>query len=253
MVDAAPAQTSTLSVGDSGIGIGMLTIQNGGTVTSASAATSSSVGNDAGSTGILTIDGPGSSYTNTLTQLVDGNLGTGTLTIRNGATANTSGGRIGDQGTGTGTVTVRGSGSSWTGLDDLYVGRQGNGTLNIQNGGSVGSNFGYVGSNTGSTGTATVSGQGSTWNVSQDLNVGSNGVATLTVRNGGRVNVGGELRIARFANSIGTINIGAASVQAAAAPGTLNAAGVEFGLGNGLLFFNHTSSNYDFAPTSATA
>ena len=48
--------------------------------------------------------------------------------------------------------------------------------------------------------------------------------------------------------SIGTLNIGAAAGQAAVAPGTFNAASVNFGGGIGQLVFNHTGTNYTFAP-----
>src|SRR5262249_45341328 len=57
------------------------------------------------------------------------------------------------------------------------------------------------------------------------------------------------LLVAAAAGSTGTLNIGAASGQAAAAPGTLNAPSVQFGSGTGLIVFNHTASNYTFAPT----
>jgi hypothetical protein len=43
-------------------------------------------------------------------------------------------------------------------------------------------------------------------------------------------------------------NIGAAAGDAAAAPGTVSANTVAFGAGTGTLVFNHTSSNYVFAP-----
>jgi autotransporter-associated beta strand protein len=47
----------------------------------------------------------------------------------------------------------------------------------------------------------------------------------------------------------GTLNIGAASGQAAAAPGALTAPTIETGTGAGAIVFNHTSANYSFAPT----
>ena len=54
--------------------------------------------------------------------------------------------------------------------------------------------------------------------------------------------------MASNAGSIGTLNIGAGAGDPAVAPGTLNAASVEFGAGAGTLNFNHTSTNYTFAP-----
>ena len=244
------AVTSVFLVGDTGTG--MLTIQNGGTLSSASGAQTSTVGSKAGSTGTMIIDGLGSSYTNTGTALVVGGAGTGTLTIKNGATANTSGGRIGDNAGGNGTVTVDGTGSSWTGPSNFYVGAAGHGTLTVRNGGLVDVGNAYIGSSSTGTGDVAVDGQNSNLNVT-NLNVASNGVGTLTVRNGGSVNVTGALRVARYSRGTGTLNIGAAAGQAAAAPGTVNASGLQFGAGNGRLVFNHTGSNYSFAPTISGA
>jgi outer membrane autotransporter protein len=54
--------------------------------------------------------------------------------------------------------------------------------------------------------------------------------------------------IATNAGAIGTLNIGAAAGSPAAAPGTLNAPSVAFGAGTGAINFNHTFSDYVFAP-----
>ena len=54
--------------------------------------------------------------------------------------------------------------------------------------------------------------------------------------------------IATNAGSIGTLNIGAGAGNPAAAPGTLTAPSVAFGAGTGTLNFNHTSTDYVFAP-----
>ena len=54
--------------------------------------------------------------------------------------------------------------------------------------------------------------------------------------------------IANNAGSIGTLNIGAAAGNPAAAPGTLTATSVAFGAGTGTINFNHTSTDYVFAP-----
>ena len=88
---------------------------------------------------------------------------------------------------------------------------------------------------------------GSTWTNSADLHVGYGGTGTLTIRNGGSVSAS-TMFIAVQAGSIGTLNIGAAVGQAATAPGTLSAASVNLGSGNGQIVFNHTGANYIFAP-----
>ena len=73
------------------------------------------------------------------------------------------------------------------------------------------------------------------------------GTGTLTIRNGGSVSAS-TVSIASQAGSTGTLNIGAAAGQAAVAPGTLNTASVDFGDGTGQIVFNHTATNYVFAP-----
>jgi subtilase-type serine protease len=86
MVDGAGSSwtisSSTLEIGSSGIGL--LKITNGGVVTADSAV----VGNLAGSTGTLIVDGANSRFTTTGTSddLTIGQQGTGTLTISNGGT-----------------------------------------------------------------------------------------------------------------------------------------------------------------------
>ena len=107
--------------------------------------------------------------------------------------------------------------------------------------------WGAIGFKSGATGTVMVDGTGSTWTNSDNLYVGYSGTGTLTVRNGGSVSAP-IMFIAVQGGSIGTLNIGAAVGQAAVAPGTLSAASVNFGSGNGQLVFNHTGANYTFAP-----
>ena len=77
---------------------------------------------------------------------------------------------------------------------------------------------------------------------------------TLTVANGGTMNVmrGAQtVFVAEPAGSTGTVNIGAASVAAAVAPGFINAAHVLCGAGADNLCFNHTATDYVFAPMIA--
>jgi T5SS/PEP-CTERM-associated repeat protein/autotransporter-associated beta strand protein len=150
-------------------------------------------------------------------------------------------------GTDTPNATVVGAPGAVAG--NLFVGYLGTGTLTIQNGGAVSNGVGYIGYNPGSTGTVTVSGAGSSWTNSGALSVGILGTGTLTVANGGTVSVSGRMTIASQAGSTGTLNVGAASGQAAVAPGTVNASSVAFGSGTGGIVFNHTASNYIFAPT----
>ena len=75
-VVASPgAEANNLSVGANGTG--MLTIQNGGTLTNEFG----TIGNLPGGVGTVTVTGPGSSWTN-VDAIVVGGLGTGTLTFK---------------------------------------------------------------------------------------------------------------------------------------------------------------------------
>ena len=244
-VTSAGARALNLSVGENGIG--MLVVQNGGTLTDFGGF----VGDLPGSRGTATVSGAGSTWTNTGT-IVVGGLGTGTLTIQNGGTVNSGGGgSVGLSVGSTGTVTVTGPGSSWNNSPGggLNIGSFGTGTLTIANGGMVINNTAFtanIGNGAGSQGTVTVTGPGSTWSNSSGVNIGNSGTGTLTVANGGIVS--GPVVIATNGGSIGTLNIGAGAGSPAAAPGTLNTTSVAFGAGAGTLNFNHTSADYVFAP-----
>jgi T5SS/PEP-CTERM-associated repeat protein/autotransporter-associated beta strand protein/autotransporter passenger strand-loop-strand repeat protein len=178
-------------------------------------------------------------------------------------------------------ITVNGAGSSLKASSTLAVGLFGTGNLTISGGATVTSGTSIVAfssaapgllnqngnpldtNNVGanSAGTVLVTDPGSTWNTSS-LIVGDNastdpggvftgiggGTAsgTLTVANGGAVNSTSAIQVALNAGATGTINIGAADGQAAAAPGTISAPAIVFGAGTGTIVFNHTSSNYVF-------
>jgi T5SS/PEP-CTERM-associated repeat protein/autotransporter-associated beta strand protein len=238
------ALVRNLSVGPNGTG--MLTIQTGGTL----ANSLGTVGNLPGGLGTVTVTDAGSNWSNAGSVVVGGQ-GTGTLTIQNGGTVNSGGGSVGLSVGSTGTVTVTGPGSSWiNGLSGgLNIGSFGTGTLTILNGGNVINitNFAAnIGNAAGSQGTVTVTGPGSTWSNSSGVNIGNLGTGTLTIADSGIV--AGPVTIATNAGSIGTLNIGAGAGDPAAAPGTLTAPSVAFGAGTGTLNFNHTSTNYTFAP-----
>jgi T5SS/PEP-CTERM-associated repeat protein/autotransporter-associated beta strand protein len=239
VVGAAGAQATGLRVGVSGTGA--LTIQNGGTVNN----TLGIIADNAGSSGTATVDGAGSRWTNSSDFYV-GHNGNGTLTIRNGGAVSNVYGFIGRYSSSTSVATVDGAGSTWTN-EDLNVGYAGSGTLTVRNGGAVSNVYGYIGVDPGSTGAATVDGAGSAWTNSSYLYVGFSGSGALTIRNGGSVSAS-TLSIATLAGSTGTLNIGAAAGQAASAPGTLSAASINFGDGTGQIVFNHTATNYIFAP-----
>ena len=101
--------SGTIQVG--ALGTGALTIENGGTVNSGGGG---SIGLSAGSTGSVTVTGPGSTWNNTPGGGLNiGSFGTGTLTIANGGTVidNTAfAANIGEGVGSQGTVMVTGAG-----------------------------------------------------------------------------------------------------------------------------------------------
>lgn len=172
--------TGSLTVGNTSLG--SLTISSGGTVSN----TYGSIGNAAGSTGVVEVTGSGSSWTN-FGNLVVGDGDSGTLNIINGGTVTNSIGFIGGQTAGgNGIVTVDGTGSKWTN-SDLYVGYFGSGTLAITNSGTVNNAYGYIGRYTGSSGAVTVDGAGTSWTNSGHIYVGDYGDGTLAITNGAQV------------------------------------------------------------------
>jgi T5SS/PEP-CTERM-associated repeat protein len=158
------------------------------------------VGYGSSATGVVNINGSGSTWTSSY-QLHVGSYGSGTLSITDGGSVISSNSGfyrsayIGRDSGSTGVVTVNGVGSIWNNSGSLSVGGSGSGTLSITNGGSViisSSNSGfdpiaYIGRDSGSTGVVTVNGVGSIWNNSGDLSVGSSGSGTLSITDGGSV------------------------------------------------------------------
>ena len=139
-------------VGD--YGSGMMNITGGGTVNSNNNGGFSYIGYNHGSAGVVTVDGSGSTWTNSGSlifgsgSLLVGYDGSGTLNITGGGTVSISidkagsgggpqGSYIGYNSDSTGKVTVDGIGSTWTNSGGLTVGYAGNGVLNITGGGAV--------------------------------------------------------------------------------------------------------------------
>jgi T5SS/PEP-CTERM-associated repeat protein/autotransporter-associated beta strand protein len=204
--------------------------------------------------GALTVSGVG-------TTLATGTVhtafnGSGTFNVSNGAAVTISGGGgglpIGSNVGAVGQATISGAGTT---VNALFVaaGLFGTGTLRVLDGAVVTTTFGAaIGNNAGSTGSAFVDGVGSRLQVGSGLLVGDGGNGNLTISNGGTVSAS-TVTVASGVASVGSLNIGAASGTAAAAAGTLNAGAVSFGSGTGQIVFNHTDTNYTFAPTISGA
>lgn len=265
--------SGSLTVGDTG-GQGTFNLlQNGG----ANIYGNIALGNGVGSRGTINIESSGLLVASEFSTLDNGTViglsgGTGILNIsgigslgsRSGAEFN-RGFTVG-QGLGsTGTVNVLASGK----LSSLSESQSGPGEILTR-----------VGVD-GGTGKVTISGAQSGWyigdtyygnatDIPADLYLGYSGNGTLTLANGGITSVGwvqrgqilsdngiyiydiidyggtGTAYIAYLAGSSGTLIFGAAPGQPAAAPGTLLAAGITIGAGNGTIIFNHTDENYQF-------
>lgn len=224
---------------------GELNIFNSGSLTSGLGL----IGNQPGSTGAVTVTGPGSVWN--AEGMVVGDHGTGRLTILNGGVVNTQVWEfsVGDGSGAVGVATVDGAGSKLT-ASDFVIGYGGTGTLTISNGGAIiGTTWtSIIGHSVGSIGTVTVTGAGSSLSNASDLWIGQDGSGTLTVANGGGVTVGGNIVLAYQPGSTGTLNIGGGAGAAPAAPGTVNTANIEFRAGTGAINFNHTGAGYVFAP-----
>jgi len=225
---------------------------NGGTLSVTSGGTLSQLA-ELVDNGTVVVDGAGSNITASGgggTPVMIGDGGTGVLTLSNGA-ALTSNGQmnIGQNAGDTGTVTVTG-GAQLSSSSFLNVGQLGTGTLDVTDGGQVSaSGWLSVADGGGSNGTVLVSGSGSSLS-SANVAVGNHGgTGTLTVADGGTVTGSSSFTIAADSGSVGTVNIGAAAGDAAAAAGTLNTGTVSFGNGTGTLVFNLTDTGYVFAPT----
>ena len=132
--DIDPSDPSTWTSGTSGYvgenSAGTLTVNGGSDLLSGNGG----IGYNSGATGLVTVDGTGSTWSNS--GLGIGYFGTGTLNITNGGSVSAGATSVAYGGGSTGIVTVSDSGSTWT-SSSLSVGAFGVGTLNITNGGSV--------------------------------------------------------------------------------------------------------------------
>jgi T5SS/PEP-CTERM-associated repeat protein len=85
--------------------------------------------------GLVSVDGPGSTWNGE--QLFIGSDGQGTLSVTGGGQVMSRTGQLGLLSSGTGIVHVHGTGSKWTNSENLYVGVAGTGNLRVYDGGSV--------------------------------------------------------------------------------------------------------------------
>ena len=114
-------------------GSGALHVSGGGTV---SCSSYEYIGYYNGSSGTATVDGPGSTWTNT-SSLSVGDSGSAGLSITNGGIISNFYGYIGRYSGSSGTATVDGTGSTWTNSNKLYIGGSGTAILSLTGGGVI--------------------------------------------------------------------------------------------------------------------
>ncbi|KRA45533.1 hypothetical protein ASD80_04150 [Devosia sp. Root635] len=199
--------------------------------------------------GVLDIAGEGSRWDVTSGTTVIGGDGLGGVLISDGATASTvalgGAGRIniGQGYDGQGVLFVTGTGSQID-AGQIWAGMSGLGGVQVDDGGVVNATHLLLGTTTDGLGLATINGAGSLLDASTYAMIGYLGYGQAVVSNGGTLR--GTVRIAYGAGSFGVLTVGGASTPEA--PGTIDAPSITFGDGDGLLGFNHTGADLDFAP-----
>jgi fibronectin-binding autotransporter adhesin len=235
--------TTTLTLGSQGAGT--LHVTNGGSVIFSQG----SFGSNSTATGIVTVDGVGSSIVAS-DQINIAASGNATMTISNQGTVSGTNAIIGLSTNSTGTVNLTGVGSSWSNTGNVTVGSSGLGNLNISSGATVNDVNTVLGAANGS-GSVRVDGASSFLNSTGTITIGnaSGSHAGLFLSNGGIAAALGGMTIASQAGSSGFLVIGADIGNTALVAGTLTSSTptVTFGAGTGRIIFNHTSANYAFA------
>ncbi|KKY06591.1 hypothetical protein PK68_22580 [Xanthomonas phaseoli pv. phaseoli] len=166
------------------------------------------VGQQAGSTGTLTVTGA-NSLLHGFHELYVGFEGEGQTSIEDGASATFDGSvHVGQQAGSTGTLTVTGANSLLHGFHELYVGFEGEGQTSIEDGasatfdGSV-----HVGQQAGSTGTLTVTGANSLLHGFHELYVGFEGEGQTSIEDGASATFDGSVHVGQQAGSTGTLTV----------------------------------------------
>lgn len=264
--------TNQIHIG--GSGNGLVTVSNGGKLTSAGVIhIGVGSGNGATGVGILNVNTGGQAIINST--FILGYRGNGTMNIESGGYVKSSNGFIAGYGPdanrvqGTASVKVSGTGSKWdTGV--LYVGHTGTGTMLVEDGGSVVStSTGWIGYlNAGpptapvtpskyGTGTVTVQ-TGGLWQSAGAIGIGTSGsTGTLNVASGGRINVNGGSGAITLGTG-GVMNVGANPLITDAvpvAPGIISAGSITSAdFGRTLTFFhNDLTGSYHFTKTGLSS
>jgi fibronectin-binding autotransporter adhesin len=200
------ALADSLQIGNVSGSVGGLFIGADGVLTNRVSA----VGYSSGSTGQALVHGLGASWTMT-SSLTVGLMGTGVVTISDGAQVRNGYGALGSNAGSKGTLTVSGANSQWTATEHTYIGSAGTGELIIRDGGKATVSSISVGDSASGIGSVLVTGAGSTWVVGGGLDLGRLGTATLTMEEGGKIANSSRSRLGVQAGSsaTATLNTGA--------------------------------------------
>lgn len=146
---ASELRYNNITIGDAGVGT--LSVTGTSTVTNSS---NFIVGNQVGSTGTVTFDGPNAQ--GVLENVILGNQGTGTFNVINGATVNTDDFEISELGASNGTLLVDGTGSFLNVSSSVDFGRRGTAQVTVSGNGKLKTGFSTDLGSTGFGGTADV-------------------------------------------------------------------------------------------------
>ena len=171
------ALTPSIAIGDIAGNTAALTI-NGGTVS----AQFTNIGEADGSTGSLELIG-GAALINEF-HLRVGHNGDGSLNVSDNSAAANLQTTIGIQDGVTGVATITGSGSELMADGALIVAQEGAGSMFVLDGASVASSNGIIGEQLTAMGEVTISGTGSTWMIDGLLDVGQSGHGVLNLVDG---------------------------------------------------------------------
>lgn len=210
-------------------------------------ATSSVIGLDTGSSGLVVVTDAGSAFS-IGSGIHVGGSGEGGLVAIAGGVVHSSEAMLANGQASFGGALISGTGSAWSIGGKLVVANSGSAELHVEDGGLLISAGAEIGRFSAGVGSASITGTGSIWNNSGDLHVAGEGKGELSIAEDALVKVTGTAFIGAAAGSFGIVNIGAALGLAPLSPGKLDTSKVVFGQGNGALVFNHTATDYLFAP-----
>jgi T5SS/PEP-CTERM-associated repeat protein len=222
------------------LGSGTVSVTGGGKATTRGV----NLGHGLDSSGTVTVSGAGSRWETLSSTLVIGNAGRGQFTLSGGATAKTGAITLANAPNSSGALTITGNGSRFE-AGQIRVGERSTGSLAVTGGGQLKATQILLGSTASARGEIDLRGSGSLIDASGYTMIGWFGEGKATVAEGATLR--GTVRIAHEPVGRGTLTIGAAAGSPAVAPGTVDAATIQFGAGTGKLVFNHTDSGYVLA------